>query len=377
MKKMSLYIHIPFCVRKCGYCDFISFDYNQDNMTEYMKSLIKEIEHYSKQYDRKIHTIFIGGGTPSLLSGLEMKNLMTVIKENFDISDCVEISMESNPGTLTEEKVKAYKEAGINRISMGVQTLNNDTLKSLDRIHDVQAVYDSVEAINKAGINNFNMDLMFGLPGQTLDQLENTVKKMIDLKPTHISAYSLKYEEGTEFYRKLEKGELEAFEDELDRDMYSLIINNLSKAGFEQYEISNFAKKGYMCEHNLVYWEKKPYLGLGVGAHSYLNDERFYNAKTLIEYKDHVKNQGHSVIGKEIIDKADDLFEYIILSMRLNKGLSIKTANEKYNIDFLNKYKTELDQMIKDALIEIKDDRVVLTSKGRDLSNQVFVAFLD
>jgi len=377
MKKMSLYIHIPFCVRKCGYCDFISFDYNKEDMTGYMNDLNKEIQYYGQEYNYPIHTIFIGGGTPSLMTGDEMHRLMQSLEQNFDLSECVEISMESNPGTLTKKKVAEYKAAGINRISMGVQTLNNDTLKSLDRIHDVQAVYDSVEAINASGIVNYNMDLMFGLPGQTMNQLSLTVDRMIELNPAHISAYSLKFEEGTDFYRRLEKGEIEAFEDELDRDMYCLIIDKLSKAGYDQYEISNFSKAGYTCEHNMVYWEKKPYLGLGVGAHSYMDNERFFNANSLEEYKKLVDESQHSIVGREAIDYSDDLFEYIILNLRLNKGLSLVEVNHKYDLDFISKYSKEIDKLEKDDLIEKATGHIKLTPKGRDLSNQVFIAFLD
>jgi len=377
MKKISLYLHIPFCVRKCGYCDFISFEYDSKEIDQYLNNLIKEIEYYGKHYLQKIHTIFIGGGTPSLLTGNQMKMLMTAVDKAFDLSECVEVSMESNPGTLNLENLLDYKDAGINRISMGVQTLNNDTLKSLDRIHDVQMVYDSVSAIKEAGLTNFNMDLMFGLPGQTLEQLESTVDKMIELDPTHISAYSLKYEEGTEFYKKLESGELEVFEDELDRDMYHLIIKKLGEAGYLQYEISNFSKAGYECQHNLVYWEKKPYLGLGIGAHSYMAKKRFFNATTLNDYDQLIKKENHSVVGSDEIDPEDDLFESIILSLRLNKGLEINKINALYDIDFLKSYKKEIDRLLKDALIELNNEVMTLTSLGRDLSNQVFVAFLN
>lgn len=377
MEKISLYLHIPFCVRKCGYCDFISFEYNSKEIEHYLNNLIKEIKYYGKHYSQKIHTVFIGGGTPSLLTGNQMQHLMTTIEKAFDLSECVEVSMESNPGTLSLEKLLSYKAAGINRISMGVQTLNNDTLKSLDRIHNVEMVYDSVASIKAAGLTNFNMDLMFGLPGQSLKQLESTVDKMVELSPTHISAYSLKYEEGTEFYKKLESGELEAFEDELDREMYHLIIKKLEEAGYLQYEISNFSKVGFECQHNLVYWEKKPYLGLGIGAHSYMDKKRFYNATTLKDYDDLIKKECHSVIGIDEIDPEDDLFESIILSLRLNKGLDINKMNILYEIDFLKLFKNEIERLLKDELIELNNSVMTLTSLGRDLSNQVFVAFLN
>jgi len=374
MKKMSLYIHIPFCVKKCGYCDFISFDYNKEQMEKYLSYLKKEILHYGR--DQKIYTIFIGGGTPSLMSGLQMKDLMEHIREYFDLTECKEISIESNPGTLTEENLIMYKEAGINRISMGVQTLNDETLKTLDRIHDVKQVYESIDLIKKVGFENINLDLMFGLPGQSEDQLESTVKKMIELDPTHISAYSLKFEEGTPFYERLETGDIKALDDELDRGMYHTVISLLREAGYHQYEISNFSKEAYECLHNLVYWEKDDYLGLGIGAHGCIDNERYSNESTLDAYYTSIDEKGNGLKDIQEIDYDDDLFEYIILNLRLNKGLSIDKINKKYKIDFMTLYFDQIEKLKEDELIQV-GDRIVLTEKGIDLSNQVFISFLD
>lgn len=374
MKKISLYIHIPFCVKKCGYCDFTSFEYDKDLMKDYLDHLKKEIKFYKT--DRPVHTVFFGGGTPSLLTGDQMKELMALIKENFNLDDCIEVSMESNPGTLNVDKLLAYKEAGINRISMGVQTLNNDTLKTLDRIHDVQAVYDSVANLQAVGFDNYNMDLMFGLPGQSLDDLRATVEKMVALRPSHISAYSLKIEEGTDFYKKLEKGELYQVEDELDRQMYHLIEDILSQHGYSQYEISNFSKDGLVCHHNLVYWTKEDYLGIGIGAHGYDDGKRYYNYSDFENYFASIKKSGHAKEEVLDIDYEEDLFEYIMLTLRLNEGFSIQGINDKYQIDFLKLYKTVLDKLLDQGLIEV-GSRMTLTSLGRDLSNQVFLAFLD
>ncbi len=375
MKKISLYIHIPFCVKKCGYCDFISFKYDESEKQIYLKHLKEEIKHYGS-LNRKVHTIFIGGGTPSLLSGDEMIELMTCIRSAFDLSECVEISMESNPGTLSKVNLEKYKIAGINRISMGVQTLNDDTLLKLDRIHNVQTVYDSVALLKETGFDNFNMDLMFGLPGQSLAQLESTVDQMIKLNPAHISAYSLKFEEGTDFFRKLEAGEVEELEDELDREMYHSITNKLSAAGYMQYEISNYSKVGLECQHNLVYWEKEDYIGIGLGAHSCNEQERFYNTSEFEIYYELITSKGHAVIGRDEINESDDLFEYIMLNLRLNKGFEMQTINKKYGIDFESHYKEELKKLESDHLIVV-DERIKLTDRGRDLSNQVFLSFLD
>lgn len=378
MKKLSLYIHIPFCVKKCGYCDFLSFEYDQEVVKNYIEYLIKEIDMYGQLYkDRSIYTIFIGGGTPSLLTGEEMMGVMDAVRRSFTLCEGIEVSMESNPGTMSYEHLKLYKTAGINRISMGVQTLENETLKSLDRIHDVQMVYDSMAMIKNTGFKNMNMDLMFGLPGQTLSQLEHTLDEMIRLAPTHISAYSLKYEEGTDFYKKLSRGELVEIEDEFDRAMYHFIINKLTANGYIQYEISNFAKEGYVCQHNLVYWEKEDYLGIGLGAHGCVEHARPYNVTVLEDYYQLIDDNKLPIKGKDVIDLKDDIFETIILSLRLNKGLNLQAFEEKYHFNFIEKYQDIVEGLLKDELIRVDDTHMSLTSLGRDLSNQVFIKFLD
>lgn len=377
MKDLSLYIHIPFCIKKCGYCDFISFTYDEEKIEKYLNYLEKEIKFYKKELkDYSIKTIFIGGGTPSLLSGNQMIKLMNVLRDTFDLSKVVEISMESNPGTLLKENVELYKKAGINRISVGVQTLNNKSLKSLDRIHDVDEVYKAIEMIKKVGINDFNMDLMFGLPGQSLSDLEESIEGFIKLNPTHISAYSLKYEEGTKFYSKLEEGMLKETSDELDRDMYHLIIEKLKKAGYFQYEISNFSKINYKCKHNLVYWKNKEYIGMGIGAHSSFDNKRFNNAETLDEYYK-LLDKKKPIVFVEEIEKDVSLFETIMLSLRLDEGLDIKLLNNRYDINFKLKYKSQIKKLL-DLQLVLEDSNVlILTQKGKDLSNQVFLEFLE
>lgn len=375
MNKLSLYIHIPFCIKKCGYCDFVSFNYNETSMMQYLSYLKKEIVMNSDK-SKQIHTVFIGGGTPSLMSGDMVKSLMDVLNDAFDMTTCKEVTLESNPGTITKEKLIAYKRAGINRVSIGVQTLNDETLKTLGRIHEVQTVYDTVDLFKEVGMTNFNMDLMFGLPGQSLEHLTSTVDKMIGLNPSHISAYSLKFEEGTPFYEKLEKGDLEALDDESDRAMYHCVVNKLNEAGYHQYEISNFSKEGYPCKHNLVYWEKKDYLGLGIAAHSCIGKERFYNVDTLEAYYKKIDQNVKPVEAITPIDEADDLFETIMLQLRLNEGLNVASLNEKFAIDFFARYNKVITQLKAEGLIE-GDDVIRLTEKGRDLSNQVFISFLE
>lgn len=378
MKVVSLYIHIPFCIKKCGYCDFISFAYFEEKMERYLEYLKREMKLYREELkEYLVETIFIGGGTPSILSGEQMKELMETIKSNFDLSMCKEISMESNPGTISLENLVEYKKSGINRISIGVQTLNDKTLKSLDRIHSVNEVYDAMDSIKKAGLYNFNMDLMFGLPSQTLVDLEETLDGFIKLEPTHISAYSLKYEEGTDFYQKLENRELEEASETLDREMYHLIVRKLEGAGYFQYEISNFAKVGFECKHNLVYWENKNYIGMGLGAHSSFDDSRYYNAEDFDVYYNFIDSDFKPVAGTEKNTKKNSMFESIMLSFRLNKGLNIEEFNGKYEVDFEVEYEEPIGKLKKLNLLVIESNIIKLTNRGRDLLNQVLLEFLD
>ncbi|MBN2795989.1 MAG: radical SAM family heme chaperone HemW [Clostridia bacterium] len=376
MNPISLYLHIPFCVKKCGYCDFLSFEYQPHEIEKYVSYLIKEIKLYGNEIHRPVRSIFFGGGTPSLLSGQMMVDIMNQIKGSFEILPDAEISMEMNPGTVDRDTLKAYQSAGINRISLGVQTLEDNLLKVLDRIHDVQEVKESVKLIHEVGIRNFNLDLMFGLPGQTLENLSHTVAEMIRLGPTHISAYSLKFEEGTPFFESLKKGELTEVEDEIDREMYHYIETKLFEEGFLQYEISNFALPGKACQHNLVYWEKEDYLGIGLGSHGYHLNKRYHNAETFEAYFALIDKNMLPIVFQEEIDGDEDIFEYIILNLRLNKGLGLEKFFIKYGFQFIDQYKAIVDSLLKEGLLKLENDYVALTSRGRDLSNQVFINFL-
>lgn len=365
-------------MKKCGYCDFLSFDYNAKQMDDYIRHLFREIDMYGQVYHNcKVKSIFFGGGTPSLLTGPQMQSIMERLYKWFTLTEDAEISMEANPGTLSKTKLEAYVAAGINRISLGVQTLNDVTLKTLDRIHDTQAVYKSVDMIKAAGIKNFNMDLMFGLPGQTMDQLMETLQKMIELSPTHISAYSLKIEERTPFYEAMEKGEIIPQSDEMDRRMYHAIEKALAEAGFLQYEISNFAKPGFACRHNLVYWEKEDYIGIGLGAHGCLKQTRYHNVEDFDQYEHLLDRCQMPVAETTIIDEKEDRFEYIMLNLRLNKGLDKTSYQKRFAASFEDNYKETVESLIADALMQKTETSYILTEKGRDLSNQVFLKFLD
>jgi oxygen-independent coproporphyrinogen-3 oxidase len=334
---------------------------------------VKEIDLYQDE-QILVTSIFIGGGTPSLLNVEQITKLMLALK-TFGWAKEIEITIESNPGTLTLEKLQAYKKHGINRISMGVQTGSDDELVKLERIHNFETVKESIALIKEAGILNYNLDLMFGLPGQTLSSLDKSIDAFVDLEPTHISAYSLKYEEGTKFYQALEAGEQTEVDEELDRDMYHLIINKLEDKGYHQYEISNFAKDTFECQHNLVYWGKKPYLAFGLGSHGY-DIDRYHNVSDLPTYYKLIGDCLKPIEAVETLDFDEDWFEYMMLGLRLNKGFSLKKFSEKYGFDFEKKFNIIIKSLIEDDLMILEGDYIKLSRKGLDLSNQVFIKFL-
>lgn len=381
MNPLSLYIHIPFCVKKCAYCDFVShrvgdFEANK-GVERYMEALKKEIGHYETVLSQsKIKTIYIGGGTPSAIDGAFIHELINYIRKIADVDKKAEITIEINPGTLTSEKLNHYLSAGINRVSMGLQTTNDSLLTSLGRIHSTNDFITTFNAVKSAGINNISLDLMFGLPDQTLQDIENSLSLIRTLKPTHVSAYSLKIEEGTPLYESYEAGNVTLPDEDLERDMYHAIEKGLRELGIEEYELSNFSLPGYESKHNLVYWKNEPYLGIGVSSHSKLSNTRFSNTSLIYQYIDSLEAGDLPIDETDTIDKNEDLFESIILGLRLNRGINMSEFSDKYEIDFISKYKEVLENLLDQDLILIKEDAVILTEKGRDLANQVFLQFM-
>lgn len=382
LEPISIYIHIPFCVSKCAYCDFIShrvgdFEINGGVQT-YFNALEMEIALYKELlHNRVVRSIYIGGGTPSSVDGKYIHNLINQLKAYASFANDIEITLEVNPGTLTEDKLNHYVSAGVNRISMGLQTTNDQLLHKIGRIHSTNDFITSYEAVKRAGISNISLDLMFGLPGQTLSDIENAISLVARLAPSHVSAYSLKIEEGTPLNESYLKGLVQLPDEDLERDMYHYLISGLKEIGIYQYELSNFSKIGFESKHNLVYWENKPYLGLGVSSHSKINNERFANTSLIYEYSDMIKAGKPPIIQKDRIDNSEDLFESIILGLRLNKGIALHEINAKYEIDFYQKYKNGIEALTQQGLIEYDDQTIRLTIKGMDLSNQVFLRFME
>ena len=377
MDPFSLYVHIPFCEKKCHYCDFISFSKEEKNISSYIENMIKEISLYKEKLTNYyLNTIFIGGGTPSCIDAKYIKLLLEHIYNTFNSKSITEITIEANPGTLDIEKVKTYKSIGINRVSLGVQSLNDQLLKSIGRIHSSKDVLESIDLLRKVGIDNINVDLMFGLPNQTMDDLEDTLNKVLELDIEHISLYGLIIEDGTLINKWYKKGLLQIPSEDAERNMYHNSVDLLEHYGILQYEISNFSKPYKQCKHNLIYWKVKPYLGVGLSSHSNLFGKRFWNYSSLAAYNNKLINDLLPIEDEESIDKDMEIAEYCILGLRLNEGIDKKEFKNRFELDIEDKYMDIISKHQNNGLIHNNKNNIRLTSKGLDLSNVVEVDFM-
>lgn len=376
-REIGLYIHIPFCMSKCYYCDFNSGIYSKEIISEYFTQLYNELLNYSKKYSKiKIKSIYIGGGTPSFVDIRYIESIVHNISKYFQINNNAEISIETNPGTLNREKLIKYRNLGINRISIGLQVWQNKLLKVLGRSHTNLDFTKSIENIIDVGFKNFNVDIMFGIPTQNLEDVNETLQNVVKFSPTHLSCYSLKVEENTKLDKMIKSNSLNQISDSLDREMYYMIIDFLKDHSYFQYEISNFSKKDYECKHNLLYWESEEYIGVGVSASSYFNKERYTNISSLKDYIYKISNNQDVTSEREIIDLKEEIKEKIILSLRMNKGLNITEFNQKFETDFINTYQNKIRKLVNNNLIILDKNFIRLTNKGFDLANQVFVEFI-
>ena len=392
-EELSLYIHIPFCVRKCGYCDFLSAPADEKARDRYVQALLMEIERYrgTETADRKIKTLYIGGGTPSILSVNQLDCIMQKIKCTFNFYDDIEASMEMNPGTASKEKCRALYQMGINRLSIGLQSTNDKELKTLGRIHSYEDFLNTYTWCREAGFQNINVDLMAALPYQTVESYTTGLRKIIRLAPEHISAYSLILEEGTPFYQKYNSGCYPLPDEEQERLMYRETEQILAQAGDERDEISNYAKKGYACRHNLVYWQGGDYLGLGLGSSSYMDGVRFHNTTDFNTYV----NQGAYVEDREELSVQAKMEEFMFLGLRVMAGVSGTEFEKRFGKTMEDVYGDVLRKHEEEGLLQIerKEDRkeaaaaepakgktniekVMLTTNGVDVSNYVFADFL-
>lgn len=369
----SLYIHIPFCVRKCFYCDFLSGSYKEEVREAYVKALAAEIKRESYFYkNRIVETIFFGGGTPSLLTKEQLTRLMETIYQSFLVSETAEISMEMNPGTAKQEKLVRMRELGINRLSIGLQSDEDALLKRLGRIHNLEQFRNSYEMAREAGFSNINIDVMSALPGQSMAGYEQTLRTVIDCAPEHISAYSLIIEEGTPFAEQLEKKQLDLPEEEEERQMYYRTKELLFQAGYERYEISNYARSGFACRHNLAYWRRTDYAGFGIGAASLIDGVRYSNVRDMRQYltEPHIKQQ------IEPLTRKDAMEEFMFLGLRCMEGIRFREFEKQFGLSIEEVYGQQIRELTGQGLLETEKDVLRLTEHGIDVSNYVFEKFI-
>lgn len=376
-KDISIYIHIPFCESRCYYCDFYSSLLNEEVVENYFLALNKEIDLYSDFLkDKEVVSIFIGGGTPSAIDSKYILDLLNKLYKVINLSHDAEITIEVNPNSLNEEKLKDYLLAKINRFSMGAQSFNNNILKSIGRVHKKDDILKAINLFKKYNIKNFSFDLMLALPYQKFSDIEESIKYIKELNPSHISYYSLIIEENT-LMEKLYSNKFNIFpnEDE-DRKMYHYIVKELEKLNYNQYEISNFAKKDMYSKHNLRYWHLDNYIGLGASSHSNIDNIRYYNHNNFKDYIDNLEDLKLPILDYETLSKKDRINEYMIMGLRTNRGINIKDINLRYNIDVENYYKKEIEKNIKNNLLINSGKNLYLTKKGFDLSNLVELDFI-
>ena len=372
----GIYIHIPFCVHKCIYCDFLSAPADDDVKYAYTKALINEIRNTADgQVKDKITSIFFGGGTPSVLPDCCIADILMAVRDCFDISDDAEITMECNPGTINESRLSEYRAAGVNRLSFGLQSADNNELKMLGRIHTFEQFAESFRLARNAGFNNINVDLMSAIPGQTEATLENTFDKVMALQPEHISVYSLILEDGTYLADNIDKFPPVPDEDE-DRRMYHMTKERLHSAGYERYEISNYSRPGYECRHNFLYWNRGEYYGFGCSAAGFIGNERYSDirdVKKYIEFNGDIEKLHENI---EILTKEDAMEEFMFLGLRKMAGVDVVDFQRRFGVPIENVYAKEIEHNIDKGLLISQGDMLKLTEYGIDICNTVMSDFI-
>ncbi|MBC7765238.1 MAG: oxygen-independent coproporphyrinogen III oxidase [Hyphomonadaceae bacterium] len=366
MKPLSIYVHVPFCQQKCLYCDFTSYVTDEQTKVNYMQALFAEIDSIKNQAQGyQVQTVFIGGGTPTCLSPQWLERLFEQIHVNFNIAPNAEITVEANPGTLNETMLTTLKSVGVNRLSIGLQAWQDKHLKVLGRLHTRQEFIENFALARQLGFQNLSVDLMFALPDQTFQEWEQTIHAVCQLAPEHLSCYALKVEEGTPF----DSMQLNLPNEDTDRAMYHRAIEILEQNGYQQYEISNFAKKGFASQHNLTYWQCGEYIGLGAAAHSYFQNERYAHTSVLADY---IKQPSEKIDCQTLTPEEKEK-EFIILGLRLNKGIDLDAYQTLFKKPF---DLTRVQRMIDGQLMYMQDNHLKLTIKGMDISNQIFMQFI-
>lgn len=377
---MGMYIHIPFCIKKCRYCDFYSLPGgNESDLENYTRALLNEIKIRGYQMPAvQLESIYLGGGTPSLLDGEQLKSIITTCGDSFNILPGAEISMEANPATLDKARLAAMEEAGINRLSLGVQSFCDDELGLMGRVHNSAAVIETVELIHSRGWKNFNLDLIYGLPGQSLERWLQNLKQAVDCKPSHLSLYLLQLEEQTPMGKDVAQGRLQMLDEDEEWHMYSHAMEYLENRGFKHYEISNFCRPGWECRHNLVYWQGREYLGLGAGAVSFVAGSRYMNRPDLKEYTDALLSGKPGPVEElEHMSGRELMLDALILGLRLCAGIDLLDFRQRFGVDISSEYKEIIAQYMDRGLLNIENGRLSFTKAGYFLSNQVLSHFMD
>lgn len=374
MNRVALYIHIPFCIKKCLYCDFHSFRFDLSLIHRYTRALIKELK-LSLNTDYLIKTIYLGGGTPSILPVESIEEIVQTIYGSFKLDDSLEFTIEVNPGTVDEEKLRLYKTLGINRISIGIQSLEEGELKILGRIHSGKEALEALDTAINVGFTNINVDLIYGIPNQTLESWRYTLQEVLRRNPTHMSVYGLMYEPGTPLYKALIRNRIKPMSEDLEVEIFNETQEVLSTYGLRWYEISNYAKDGYECRHNLTYWRGEDYLGFGPSAHSLVGNTRYSNTPNIKAYVELLDRGKSPKIWEERLSPPERAKELIILGLRLREGVSLCDVYRRTGVDVGRIFSENIERLISYGLLYKKDDRIQLTEKGRLLGNLVFEEF--
>ena len=389
VKSIGIYVHVPFCKKKCEYCDFKSYVGKENLIDKYVKWVNYELKGIGKgnklDYENNlddlalVKTIYIGGGTPSILPAKCISNILDNIRESFTIdNENLEVTIEVNPGTVDEEKLAEYKKCGINRLSIGLQVTQDRLLNVIGRIHTYKDFLSTYNSARRVGFNNINVDLMIGIPTQTLENVRESIEEIIKLSPEHVSTYSLIIEEGTTFYDKLANNEISLPNEDIERQMYWLVKEKLEEAGYMHYEISNFAKKGYESKHNVACWNQEEYIGVGAAAHSYTNNVRYSNVCDIEEYINNYENNREAdnfiFHEKQTIDSK--MKEFMLLGLRKIDGIKIQDFKNKFGENPIYLFRKELEKLVNENLLEIDGDSIRLTNKGLDLANLVWEEFV-
>lgn len=371
----SMYVHIPFCTQICHYCDFNKFFIQNQPVDEYLQALGKEMSLYNLD-NKEMKTVFIGGGTPTALDALQMEKLFASIHENIRFGQDYEFTIEANPGDLTKEKLAIMKEAGVNRLSLGVQTFNEELLKKIGRAHTAEDVYRNVELAREAGFENISIDLIYSLPGQTTRDLEDTINRALALELPHFSAYSLIIEPKTVFYIMLNKGKLSLPSEDTEASMYEYVMERMENAGYHQYEISNFGKRGFESKHNLIYWNNEEYYGFGAGAHGYLDGVRYHNHGPLKKYMNAIGAGEKPIIDQVDVSTKERMEEEMFLGLRKTDGVSLDEFKRRFGVEMDEVFGEVIKNFIHKELLVNDDGHIRLTHQGKLIGNEVFQDFL-